>query len=79
MTHACHATRCRTEVPPKMFMCRPHWYRLPKSYRDAIWAAYRPGQEVTKDPSLEYLEAAMAAVRYLDQTDAALTERAGDG
>jgi hypothetical protein len=36
-------------------MCKPHWYTLPKSLRDRIWATYRPGQEVTKDPSDEYL------------------------
>jgi hypothetical protein len=64
--HVCHAPGCRTPVPPKMFACRSHWYALPKRLRDAIWAAYRPGQEITKDPSLEYLVAAANAVEYLD-------------
>lgn len=67
--HTCHATGCDLAVPPKMFTCRRHWFRLPKSYRDAIWATYRPGQEVTKDPSPEYLEAARAAVRYLERIE----------
>jgi len=49
-----------------MFMCKPHWYSLPKDMRDWIWATYRPGQEVTKDPSPEYLEAATACVQYLE-------------
>ena len=65
MTHTCHAPGCRTAVPPKMFACRPHWFALPRQLRDAIWATYRPGQEVTKDPSPAYLEAAAAAARYL--------------
>ena len=63
--HLCHAPGCKTAVPPKMFACRPHWFALPKAMRDAIWATYRDGQEVTKDPSPEYLEAARAAVEYL--------------
>jgi hypothetical protein len=66
--HMCHAPGCRTPVPPKMFACRPHWYALPRRLRDAIWATYRPGQEVTKDPSPEYLDAARAAVAYLEGT-----------
>ena len=63
--HLCHAPGCKTPVPSKMFACRPHWYALPKPMRDAIWATYRDGQEVTKDPGPEYLEAARAAVDYL--------------
>ena len=63
--HVCHAPGCLTPVPPKMFACRPHWYALPKPLRDAIWATYRDGQEITKDPSPEYLDAAAAAVEYL--------------
>jgi hypothetical protein len=34
---------------------------LPKSIRDKIWATYRPGQEITKDPSDEYMEAIIEA------------------
>jgi hypothetical protein len=63
--HLCHADGCRIPVPPRMFMCRGHWYSLPKPLRDAIWATYRPGQEVRKDPSPEYLAAAQAAIGYL--------------
>jgi hypothetical protein len=65
--HTCHATGCRRVVPPKMFMCRPHWHLLTPAHRRAIWATYRPGQEVTKDPSPAYLEAARAAIRYLEE------------
>ena len=63
--HACHATGCDVVVPPRLFMCKKHWFALPKPMRDAVWAAYRPGQEVTRDPSREYLEASRAAIEYL--------------
>lgn len=41
-----------------MWGCAAHWFRLPKRLRDRIWATYRPGQEITKTPSADYLEAA---------------------
>lgn len=65
MTHTCHAVGCTAPVPPKMFMCRQHWYALPKPLRDAVWAAYRPGQERDKRPSLHYLEVTDEARRWL--------------
>lgn len=60
--HKCHALRCTTSVPPKMFMCRKHWYMVPKPLRDLIWHHYRPGQEIDKDPSQAYVQVAVAAV-----------------
>lgn len=62
MSHLCHATACKAAVPPKMFMCRKHWFMVPSDLRDAIWATYRPGQETTKDPSPEYIETAREAI-----------------
>jgi len=41
-----------------MWGCKTHWFALPKGLRDRIWATYRPGQEVTKTPSAEYIQAA---------------------
>ena len=55
MSHRCHAPGCETEVPPKMFACKRHWFKLRKPTRDAIWREYRPGQENDKKPSLRYL------------------------
>lgn len=43
-------------------MCRRHWYMVPQNLRDAIWVTYRPGQEITKDASPEYLAAARRAI-----------------
>lgn len=67
--HYCHATGCKRPVPPRMFMCAPDWRRLPPSLRAAVWRYYRPGQEVSKDPSPEYLQAARAAISYLERID----------
>lgn len=53
--HTCHAAGCSVAVPPKMFMCRRHWYMLPKKLRDSVWETYRPGQEVDKKPTVEYI------------------------
>jgi hypothetical protein len=46
-------------------MCWPHWKKLPKHLRDAVWAAYIPGQEIRKDPTPEYMKVSEAARRWL--------------
>jgi hypothetical protein len=56
--HACHWPGCQAQVPPAMWGCRRHWYRLPKALRDRVWDAYVPGQERRLDPSPEYLAVA---------------------
>jgi hypothetical protein len=48
-----------------MFMCKKHWFSLPKHMRDAIWLHYRPGQEKDKSITKAYSEAAQKAVRYV--------------
>lgn len=58
MKHICHFPTCRTSVPPAMWGCKKHWFKLPKRLRDKVWATYRPGQEITKDPSPAYLKVA---------------------
>lgn len=65
MTHTCHWPGCGTPVPPARWGCPRHWFRLPISIRRRIWATYRPGQEITKTPSPEYLEAAKAAQDWI--------------
>lgn len=58
MSHTCHWTGCQREVPPAMWGCREHWFKLPKPLRDAVWREYRVGQEITKTPSARYLAVA---------------------
>lgn len=70
MTHLCHADNCNAFVPPKMLMCLKHWRMVPKPLQAAVWAEYRPGQEVDKRPSAAYMDvqrAAIAAVAEKEQ------------
>ncbi len=62
MPHTCHAENCSVPVPPKMLMCRLHWYMVPLRLRNAVWREYRPGQEIDKQPSPEYLVVMRAAI-----------------
>jgi hypothetical protein len=55
-THTCHWPGCTRQVKPAMFMCGSHWFKLPLNLRNEVWAAYRPGQEETKNPDRLYLE-----------------------
>jgi hypothetical protein len=48
-----------------MFMCRDHWFTLPKKIQNAIWREYRPGQEKDKKPSLRYLAVQRLACSHL--------------
>ena len=63
--HTCHAIRCDVRVPPRMFMCRRHWFALPKRMRDAVWAEYVPGQERRKDPTEAYLIVTRECIEWL--------------
>jgi len=67
--HLCHARQCQTAVPPRMLMCRKHWFMVPRALQRQVWALYRPGQEVRKDPSPEYLDAATAAVEAVAKAE----------
>jgi hypothetical protein len=56
--HHCHWPDCDAEVPPAMWGCKTHWFKLPKHLRDRIWATYRPGQEINATPSRAYVTVA---------------------
>lgn len=56
--HHCHWPGCERQVPPAMWGCKLHWFKLPKHLRDKIWKTFRPGQEKDWTPSAAYLEAA---------------------
>ena len=57
-SHHCHWPGCTAQVPPAMWGCKPHWFRLPGDLRNRIWRAYRPGQERDMSPSEDYLTVA---------------------
>lgn len=63
--HHCHWPGCNKQVPPAMWGCKAHWFKLPKYLRDKIWKTYRPGQEITMTPSREYLQAAEEVQQWI--------------
>lgn len=65
--HHCHWPNCDAQVPPAMWGCKAHWFRLPKALRDRIWHAYAPGQEVDMTPSEEYLQVADDVQRWIKE------------
>ena len=64
MKHQCHWPGCKKEVPPKLWGCSEHWFKLPRAIRRKIWATYKPGQEIRKDPSKNYLKVADEAQKW---------------
>lgn len=63
--HTCHWPGCNRRVPPRLWGCKAHWYKLPKYLRDAIWREYRPGQEISKTPSRAYLDVAKQVQEWI--------------
>ena len=63
--HGCHWPGCAAQVPPAMWGCKPHWYSLPATIRNAIWSAYRAGQEKDGIVSRAYIDAARAAQEWI--------------
>lgn len=63
--HTCHWPGCEKQVPPAMWRCKTHGFKLPKRLRDRIWQTYRPGQEKTMDPSKEYLNVATEVQQWI--------------
>lgn len=63
--HTCHWPGCEVVVPPAMWGCKPHWFRLPAHLRRQIWATYRPGQEDDRSPSREYVVAARLVKEWI--------------
>lgn len=63
--HHCHWPGCNKQVPPAMWGCKAHWFRLPRALRNKIWATYQPGQEIDGTPSSEYLDAAHEVQKWI--------------
>ena len=69
--HTCHWPGCDRQVPPAVWGCKQHWFKLPKALRDRIWAAYRPGQEIDMRPSESYLAVARDVQKWIAEQEAA--------
>jgi hypothetical protein len=63
--HECHWPGCTTLVPPAMWGCKRHWFSLPLELRNKIWSAYRPGQEISKTPSTQYIAVAQEVQEWI--------------
>ena len=63
--HRCHWPGCAQQVPPAMWGCRAHWFRIPLALRNQIWRTYRPGQEIALTPSPAYIAAAQAVQDWI--------------
>ena len=66
MQHTCHWITCNVAVPPKMWGCKKHWFKLPLALRREVWRNYRPGQEIDKNPSRAYIETALKVRRWIE-------------
>jgi hypothetical protein len=65
--HHCHWPGCDKQVPPAMWGCKCHWFKLPVALRNKVWASYVPGQEVLGTPSARYLEVADQVQKWIKQ------------
>lgn len=63
--HECHWPGCGKQVPPAMWGCKEHWFRLPARLRARIWRHYRPGQEIDLKPSRDYLDVATDVQKWI--------------
>ncbi len=66
-SHHCHWPGCSKQVPPAMWGCKVHWFKLPLALRNKVWATYVPGQEVSMTPSDAYLEVADEVQRWITE------------
>ena len=63
--HTCHWPGCEVKVPPAAWGCKKHWYKLPYHLRRLVWASFRPGQEIDKRPSEDYLRVAKKVQEWI--------------
>ncbi len=68
--HHCHWPGCEKRVPPAQWGCSQHWFKLPRSLRNKIWATFRPGQEVSKTPSSNYIAVAREVQQWIAENAA---------
>lgn len=63
--HTCHWPGCSAQVPPAMWGCKKHWFKLPASLRAKVWATYKPGQEITMTPGAAYILVAQQVQEWI--------------
>lgn len=68
--HHCHAKGCGAPIKPELLMCFRHWRMVPIKLQRAVWAAYRDGQCLDKNPSEAWHAAADAAIAHVADMEA---------
>ena len=67
--HSCHAIACKTRTKPEKFMCRRHWFYLPRNIRSAVYLHYRDGQCEDWKISNAYADTAQRAIRIVAEQE----------
>lgn len=62
-----------------MLMCPQHWAMVPRELKRLVWSRYVPGQEIRKNPTAAYLEAAQAAIDVVFAKESRAALRAAGG
>ena len=57
-THQCPIGNCPKRHGPNDFMCARHWFMVPKTLRDEVWALYR-----TERGSVRHRRAVLESIR----------------
>lgn len=47
LKHKCLAHDCAKRIDARFLMCAPHWSLVPGPIQKRVYAAYRPGQDIT--------------------------------
>lgn len=68
-SHLCPASGCRRHIGADRFMCRSHWYQVPKPLRDALWATWRSGVGVGTPEHTHAILAVIVAASGLSPSD----------
>jgi len=69
VVHRCHAMGCKRAIAAKFLMCGRHWAMVPPNLQTEVYRNYRPGQEIDKQPTQEYLVAMWRAIITVSQRE----------
>jgi hypothetical protein len=65
----CQIAGCTVQIANKLLMCPDHWRLCPKTLKSEVWRWYRAGQEKTGMVSLNYVDAARAAIAAVEKEE----------
>ncbi len=63
------AKGCNRAIAAKFLMCGRHWVMVPPELQTAVYREYRPGQEIDKKPTHDYLVAMWRAIFAVAQKE----------